>query len=91
MPPWVWWGVLAVNALTFVLFGWDKLCSRRGWRRIREATLLWAMFATGCIGGWCAMSVFRHKTRKAPFRWRALAATLVNPLWLLAARQFGWV
>ena len=81
MPAWFWWLALAANALTLVAFGWDKFMARLNRRRIAERTLLWLTFL-GCVGAWCAMSLFRHKTQKSSFRWRAIALTVVNPLWL---------
>lgn len=89
MPVWLWWVVLAVNAVTVVLFAWDKFCAMRRWRRVPEATLIGWTFATGCIGAWCAMSLFRHKTTKTSFRRRALVATVLNPLWALCWWQFA--
>ena len=83
MPVWVWWLLLAENAATFVVYGWDKLCARRGWRRIAEAHLLWLLFVGGVVGAWAAMTVFRHKTVKSSFRWRAIALTVLNPVWLV--------
>lgn len=89
MPIWLWWVVMAVNAWTFLLFAWDKLCAIRKWRRIAEATLLWWMFACGCIGAWSAMVLFSHKTSKIAFRRWAVAATVLNPLWGAVAWQSG--
>ena len=91
MPTWIWWVVLAVNVLTFLVFGVDKLLARLGRRRVRERTLLWWTFAGGCIGAWCAMQLFRHKTQKGSFRWRAVLLTVVNPLWACVWWQWhGW-
>jgi uncharacterized membrane protein YsdA (DUF1294 family) len=81
MPGWFWWLVLGSNTLALLGFAWDKLMARLGRRRVRESSLLWLTFL-GCIGAWCAMSLFRHKTRKGSFRWRAFWCTLMNPLWL---------
>ena len=41
------------------------------------------LFATGWLGAWVAMSWFRHKTIKQPFRRYAIAWTVINPFWLL--------
>lgn len=82
--------LLAVNALTFVVYGYDKWCAKKGWRRISERNLLTLAFLCGWVGAWAAMSVFRHKTRKASFRWRLVLLTVLNPCWLLlwfAAQQ----
>lgn len=81
MPTWLWWLALGANVFALVAFGWDKLMARLGRRRIAERTLLWLTFL-GCAGAWCAMGLFRHKTSKSGFRWRAAALTIVNPLWL---------
>ena len=88
MPNWVWWTVGLVNALAFATFGFDKWRAARGGRRIREATLLWLVFLCGCVGAELGARVFHHKTRKTSFRWRALALTVVNPLWGLVYLHF---
>ena len=80
---WAWMLVLAVNVVAFVVYGWDKWRSRGDGRRVREKTLLWLTFATGWIGSWVAMSMFRHKTVKVPFRRYAILWTVVNPFWAL--------
>lgn len=89
MPTWLVYLLLAVNALTLLGFGWDKLLARTGKRRVREAHLLWLMALGGVLAGWVAMSLFRHKTSKAAFRWKALAASLVNGLWVWLWLRFG--
>ena len=63
------------NAITFLLYGWDKLSAVRGWRRISERTLLeWS--SLGAVGALMGMIVFRHKVRKKKF-------LLLIPLFLL--------
>lgn len=84
VDPWIWLLVLGLNLVAFTAFGWDKLCARRRWRRVPEGTLLGLAFATGWIGAWLAMAMFRHKTAKASFRLRLALLTVVNPFWLLA-------
>ena len=82
MVPFLLWFCVAVNALAFLLFAVDKRRARRGGRRVPEAHLLLLMAVTGALGGWLAMSVLRHKTRKTSFRWKAVLATAVNVLWV---------
>ncbi len=84
MLPFLWSAVLLLNLVAFVMFGFDKMRSRRGGaRRIPERTLLWSMFLGGFVGGFAGMRAFRHKTQKRPFRtWAALAA-LLSPVWAL--------
>jgi len=80
----LWALVLLLNLLTLVVFGVDKLLSRRPRaRRVPERTLLWSMFFGGFPGAWVGMGMFRHKTVKQPFRFWAVIASLLSPLWLL--------
>jgi uncharacterized membrane protein YsdA (DUF1294 family) len=67
-----------VNAAAFVALGWDKRCATVGDRRIPERTLLGLAAIGGSLGAVAAQQLFRHKTRKEPFR------TL---LWLILAAQ----
>ena len=70
---WMWWlagAAVLVNVWVMLLFGWDKWRAVRGGWRVRERVLLWWM-AAGPIGGLVGMRVWRHKTCKGSFRWRA--------------------
>ncbi len=55
------------SAICFVQMAWDKLCARKGWRRIPEFQLLFWAFIGGALGGKLAQRLFRHKTVKQPF------------------------
>lgn len=57
-----------INALSFGLFWFDKRAARAGRWRIREQTLLTVALFGGSPGAMIARQVFRHKTRKEPFR-----------------------
>ena len=59
--------LIAINIITFVIFGWDKYKAIRQEWRIRESTLLGLSLIGGSIGGWIAMYTFHHKTKKAKF------------------------
>lgn len=75
-----------VNATAFAAFGWDKRCAMTGARRIPERTLLGLAAIGGSLGAVAAQQVFRHKTRKEPFRtllWMILAGQTVLALVLL--------
>ena len=61
--------LLAVNVLTFVVFGLDKWNARRERWRVPEATLLGLAALGGSVGAWLAMQLFRHKTQKKKFRY----------------------
>ncbi|MGN7878461.1 DUF1294 domain-containing protein [Ensifer sp. 22460] len=59
-----------INILSFGLFWFDKRAARAGRWRISEQTLLTIAFLGGSPGAIAARHIFRHKTRKEPFRTR---------------------
>lgn len=60
--------LLAINALAFWMFYWDKWCAENNHWRISEASLLLVALIGGSAGAITAQQTFRHKTRKEPFR-----------------------
>lgn len=68
----------AANVVTGALYAYDKLASRRRWRRVRERTLWVGCAAGGVLGAWLAFFVLRHKTRHASF-W--LVQAVATALW----------
>ena len=61
--------LLAVNVLTFIIYGVDKWKARRGRWRVPEATLMGLAALGGSVGAWLAMQLVRHKTQKKKFRY----------------------
>lgn len=61
--------LLAVNVLTFIVYGFDKRKARRKRWRIPEATLLGLAVIGGSVGAWIAMRLFHHKTLHNKFRY----------------------
>jgi uncharacterized membrane protein YsdA (DUF1294 family) len=59
--------LVAVNLITFAMFGLDKRLAESGSRRIPERSLLAMAFWGGTPGAYAGRHVFRHKTRKQPF------------------------
>ena len=59
--------LLAVNFITFLLYGDDKSRARRHAWRIPEKVLMGAAVIGGSIGALLGMSIFHHKTRKPKF------------------------
>ena len=59
--------LIIINVITFVIFGVDKYKAVRQEWRIRESTLLGLALIGGSIGGWLAMYIFHHKTKKVKF------------------------
>ena len=56
-----------ISAAAFLLFGFDKYCSKTGRWRIPENTLLGIAIFGGSLGAYIGMYVFHHKTRKNKF------------------------
>ena len=61
--------LLVVTAVTFAVYGWDKLCAKRGMWRVPEKILLLLAFLGGSVGAMAAMAIFRHKTLHLKFRY----------------------
>lgn len=66
----VWAWLAAINAVTLLAYGLDKLLARGGAWRVPEAVLLGLGALGGTGGALAAMSLFRHKTIKGAFRVR---------------------
>ncbi len=60
---WIIIYLIAVNIITLIAFGIDKLKAIYNRTRIRIVTLLGLSLIGGTVGGLIAMYVFRHKTR----------------------------
>ena len=60
--------LIAVNLVSFALYGLDKLKAKKGLWRIRESTLLIVAALGGSVGALLGMEVFRHKTRHWKFK-----------------------
>ncbi|MEJ5063330.1 MULTISPECIES: DUF1294 domain-containing protein [unclassified Erwinia] len=87
-PPFVIWFLLA-STLTCLIYGWDKLAARKGWRRVPESTLLVSGFLGGWPGAIVSQQLFRHKTQKQPFKiWFAITVILNQVLLLIATYDF---
>ncbi len=66
----MWIAVLylwAINILSLLAFGWDKLRARRRKGRIPERRLLWLAALGGSPGAVMGRWIFNHKTRKRGF------------------------
>jgi len=60
--------LVAINVLTFFLFGLDKHKARKCKRRISEKTLLLLALFGGSPAVLLGMGRFRHKTKKLSFQ-----------------------
>ena len=74
----LWIAFAVLNSATFLLYGWDKLCAMRSWRRVPEKTLLGMALLGSAVGAWLGCQVFRHKISKPSFMRPLIAVTLLN-------------
>ena len=68
--------LIAINIVTFVVFGIDKYKAHKGKWRIPEATLLWLAVFGGSVGAILGMRVWHHKTRHKKFKYGVPAIIL---------------
>jgi len=59
----------AINVITFIVYGIDKLKAKKGKWRTPESTLLLLAIVGGSIGSWCGVKVWHHKTMHKKFRY----------------------
>jgi uncharacterized membrane protein YsdA (DUF1294 family) len=68
------------STVAFITYGADKRAARRTLRRVPESTLHVLALLGGWPGALVAQQVFRHKTRKQPFRAVFWLTVVVNCL-----------
>lgn len=61
--------LVAINVVTFLLYGIDKFKAKRSKWRIPESVLLGLAVIGGSVGAWLGMIVWRHKTQHKKFRY----------------------
>ena len=59
--------LIIINLITFIVLALDKICAIKKKWRYKEISLLGMCFVGGAIGGFLAMYLFRHKTKKKAF------------------------
>jgi uncharacterized membrane protein YsdA (DUF1294 family) len=72
--------LVAVNAVTFGYYGYDKASAKAAGPRVPEAVLHGLALAGGTLGAYAGMRYFRHKTIKGSFR---------VLFWVIAVLQVG--
>lgn len=63
----LWYYLIAVNVFASVMFAQDKRRALAGNWRIQNAVLLGTCAIGGALGGWIAMYMFHHKTKKTAY------------------------
>ena len=81
----MWWkyylvALATISFLTFLLYALDKEKAKRSAWRISEKTLLLLSFFGGAAGGYLAMNLVRHKTKK----WYFHVVNLLGLAWHIA-------
>ena len=61
--------LIAINFITFIVYGIDKYKAKKSKWRIPEATLLLIAVIGGSIGTWTGMKVWHHKTMHKKFKY----------------------
>ena len=61
--------LLAINVVTFFVYGIDKWKARHKRWRVSEAALLVLAVLGGSVGAWLGMYVWRHKTQHKKFKY----------------------
>ncbi|WP_299948290.1 DUF1294 domain-containing protein [uncultured Ruegeria sp.] len=81
----------AINTLTLLAFGWDKLRARRRKRRVPERRLLWLAALGGSLAAQLGRWIFEHKARKRSFSaWLyAITAFQVGLCYLIISSDLG--
>lgn len=79
--------LIAINVVTFFVYGIDKLKAKKSKWRIPEATLLMLAVIGGSIGAWLGMKVWHHKTLHKKFKYGLpliLMAQVALVIWILS-------
>ncbi len=84
--------LVAVNAIAFGYYGYDKRRARAGASRVPELVLHGLTAAGGALGSYAAMNFFRHKTVKGKFRilfWCIVALQVTLAAWVVKMTWWG--
>ncbi len=80
--------LIAVNVVTFFVYGIDKLKAKRSKWRISEAALLLLAVLGGSIGAWLGMKVWHHKTMHKKFKF-GIPLIIILQVAIIIAMSFG--
>ena len=83
--------LVAINVVTFFVYGIDKLKAKRSKWRIPEATLLCLAVIGGSIGAWLGMKVWHHKTQHKKFKYGIPLILIIQVVLLMYCWKYGVV
>ena len=70
--------LIAINVVTFLVYGIDKWKAQQGSWRISEATLLILAIIGGSIGALLGMKIWHHKTLHKKFKYGVPAILIIQ-------------
>lgn len=70
--------LIAINVVTFFMYGIDKWKAKKSKWRISEATLLSLAALGGSLGAWLGMKVWHHKTMHKKFKYGVPAIIILQ-------------
>lgn len=70
--------LIAINVITFFIYGIDKYKAKNAKWRISEATLLGLAAIGGSLGAWLGMKVWHHKTMHKKFKYGVPAIIILQ-------------
>ena len=79
--------LVAMNVVTFFMYGIDKWKAKRSKWRISEATLLGMAVIGGSIGAWLGMRMWHHKTMHKKFQFGIpliIVAQIALLIWIIS-------
>ena len=80
--------LIAINIVTLIVYGIDKVKAMKGKWRISEATLLLLAIIDGSVGAWLGMKTWHHKTMHKKFKY-GLPLILLAQIALIALTSSG--
>jgi uncharacterized membrane protein YsdA (DUF1294 family)/cold shock CspA family protein len=83
--PLLWSYLLAINAVTFLFYGLDKILAGTSLLRVPKLVLHGLALAGGTPGAFVGQRAFRHKTQKSSFRRRFVAVVILQAAAIAAA------
>ncbi len=83
--------LVAINVVTFFVYGIDKWKAKRSKWRIPEATLLCLAIIGGSIGAWLGMKAWHHKTQHKKFKYGIPLILIIQVALLMYCWKYGVV
>ena len=80
--------LIAINIVTLIVYGIDKVKAMKGKWRISEATLLLLAIIGGSVGAWLGMKTWHHKTMHKKFKY-GLPLIILVQIALIALTSSG--